>query len=49
MIDSNSERWELPNRPGYVELKEVPAMDYFTEEEFNKLPEDLQKMLEKDE
>ena len=48
LIDSNVERWELPNRPGYVEVKEVPAIDYFTEEELNQLPKDLQDLIKKD-
>lgn len=42
LMESQRERWELPNRPGYLELKEVPAKDYFTEEELKKLPKDLQ-------
>lgn len=42
LMESQRERWELPNRPWYLELKEVPAKDYFTEEEFKKLPKDLQ-------
>lgn len=42
LMESQRERWELPNRPWYLELKEVPAKDYFTEEELKKLPKDLQ-------
>ena len=41
LIESQRERYELPDRPGYVEVKEVPAKDYFTEEELNQLPKDL--------
>lgn len=48
MIDSNVERWELPDRPWYVEIKEVPAKDYFTEEELNQLPKDLIDKIKKD-
>lgn len=45
LIESNMERWELPDRPGQIEVKEVPAKDYFTEEEFNKLPKELQEKI----
>jgi len=48
LIESYRERYELPNRPWYVEVKEVPARDYFIEEEINQLPEDLQKLIKKD-
>ena len=48
MIDSNRERYELPNRPWYLEIKESPAKDYFTEEELNQLPKDLVAKIKKD-
>ena len=48
MIDSNVERWELPDRPWFVELKKVPAKDFFSEEEIKKLPKDLQDLINKD-
>ena len=48
LIDSNRERYELPDRPWYVEVKEVPAKDYFTEEELNQLPKDLVSKIKKD-
>ena len=48
LIESQRERYELPNRPGYVEVKEVPAKDYFTEEELNQLPKDLVSKIKKD-
>lgn len=45
LIESNWERYELPNRPWYVEVKEVPAKDYFTEEELNQLPKELKNQI----
>ena len=45
LMESQRERYELPDRPGYVEVKEVPAKDYFTEEELNQLPKDLVKLI----
>ena len=45
LMESQWERWELPNRPGYVEVKEVPAKDYFTEEELNQLPKELKNQI----
>jgi hypothetical protein len=48
MIDSNIERWELPDRPGYVESKEVPANEYFTEEDMKQFPRELQDIINKD-
>ncbi|MBO7695077.1 MAG: hypothetical protein J6T10_20855 [Methanobrevibacter sp.] len=47
-MESQWERYELPDRPGYVEIKEVPAKDYFTEEELNQLPKDLVVKIKKD-
>ena len=48
LIDSNRERYELPNRPWYLEIKESLAKDYFTEEELNQLPKDLVNKIKKD-
>jgi hypothetical protein len=48
LIESQRERYELPDRPWYVEVKEVPAKDYFSEEELKQLPKDLQKIIKKD-
>jgi hypothetical protein len=47
-MESQRERYELLNRPGYVEVKEVPAKDYFTEDELNQLPKDLVAKIKKD-
>ena len=46
-MESQWERYELPDRPGYVEVKEVPAKDYFTEDELNQLPKDLVAKIKK--
>ena len=48
LIESQRERYELPDRPGMVELKEASAKDYFTEEELNQLPKDLVSKIKKD-
>ena len=48
LMESQRERYELPDRPWYVEVKEVPVKDYFTEEELKQLPKDLQKIIQKD-
>lgn len=48
LMESQRERYELPDRPWYVEVKEVPAKDYFTEEELNQLPKDLVSKIKKD-
>ena len=45
LIESQRERYELPDRPWYVEVKEVPAKDYFTEEELNQLPKELKNQI----
>ena len=47
-MESQWERYELPDRPGYVEIKEVPAKDYFTEVELNQLTKDLFNKINKD-
>lgn len=47
LIESQRERYELPNRPWYLEAKEVLAKDYFTEEELNQLPKDLVAKIKK--
>lgn len=47
-MESQRERYELPDRPGYIEIKEVPAKDYFTEDELNQLPKDLVVKIKKD-
>jgi hypothetical protein len=47
-MESQRERYELPDRPWYVEVKEVPAKDYFTEDELNQLPKDLVDKIKKD-
>ena len=48
LMESQWERYELPDRPGYIEVKEVPAKDYFSEEELNQLPKDLVTKIKKD-
>jgi len=44
-MESQWERYELPDRPWYVEVKEVPAYDYFSEEDLKQLPESLQNKI----
>ena len=48
MIESQRERYELPDRPWYLEIKESLAKDYFTEEELKQLPKDLVNKINKD-
>lgn len=48
LFESMRERYELPDRPGMVELKTLPAKDFFLPADFEKLPEDLQKLIKKD-
>jgi hypothetical protein len=42
------ERYEMADRPGRVDVKEMPAVDFFTEEQIKDLPENLQEVLKKD-
>lgn len=49
LFESMRERWELPDRPGMVELKTIPIDEFFIfPEDIKKLPEDLQKLIKKD-
>ena len=49
LFESYRERYELPDRPGMVEMKTIPIDEFFVlPEDIKQLPEDLQKLIKKD-
>lgn len=47
LMESFWERYELPDRPGFMEIKSVPVVDFFTDLQIEKLPKELQNLIKK--